>query len=256
MTFPIRAIVRGVSSSFDQALSADPPVPPIDVSLAKRQHAAYVEALRSTGLEVIPLLPDPQFPDGCFVEDCAVVASGVALVTRPGAESRRGEVDSVARALEPFVRKETMISPATLDGGDCLRSGDRIFVGESDRTNHAGITRLEEVFSPLGYEIVPVPLKGVLHLKCLASPLAGDSVLIAENAPFFDSFDGLVDLLPIPAEEFYAANCVTVGKTGVVAANHPATRRILESSGYTVIPVDLSEFRKADGSITCLSILI
>lgn len=248
------AITRAIPATFSDAISQQPRRDPIDVARAREQHRAYVSALRSFGVAVEELPPDDAYPDCCFVEDCAVVARGVALITNPGAPSRRGEPPAVRGALARRLRIETMAAPATLDGGDCLVAEDRILVGLSARTNAAGVARLREVFAPLGLRVVPVELGDVLHLKCVCSSLGGCRVLVAEGLLPDAPFEGL-DVVSIPREEAYAANVVAVGKSVLAPAGFPATHERLRRAGYHVVPIDNSETRKADGSLTCLSII-
>lgn len=250
----MRALIRSIGRSFADALTMRPKTAPIDVELARLQHRRYAAALTRAGAELVELPADDEFPDGCFVEDCAVVAGGTALITRPGAPSRRGEIAEVRRALERVLRVESMNEPATLDGGDCMRLGKRIFVGRSQRTNEAGIARVREVFAPLGYEVVAVALGEVLHLKCVCSPLDDQTILLADNTIPRATF-GDLRVLPVPTQEECAANAVAIGRTVLVAAGHPVTARVVAESGFEVFAVDTSEIRKADGAMTCLSIL-
>lgn len=250
------AITREISASFAAALSAAPPDPPIDVVLARAQHAAYRAALAALGLRVEVLAADEQLPDGCFVEDTAVIAAGVALITRPGAPSRRAEPASVAARLGGMVELATMIEPATLDGGDCMRVGATIFVGRSARTNAAGIARLAEVFEPRGLRVVPIELPAdVLHLKCVCAPLADDRITLADGTIPRAAF-GAVDVVAIPAGESYAANVLAIGDRVLVADGFPRTHDALTRAGYRLHPLAASEVRKADGALTCLSLLL
>ena len=251
-----RAILRGVSSSFADALASTAPTQPIDVALARRQHAAYRAALEAMGASVTLVDADDDCPDCCFVEDTAVVAEGVGLITRPGAPSRRAETTAIAAALAPHVEIARMAEPATLDGGDCMRVGSTIYVGRSARTNAAGIARLEEVFRPRGLRVVPIELStGVLHLKCVCSSLGGERMLLARGSLPGSTFHG-ADIVWVPAEETYAANAVAVGSSVLVAAGFPRTRDALAGAGFTTHTVPTSEVRKADGSLTCQSILL
>lgn len=248
-----RAITRGISDSFQQATVLAPAEVPIDVERARQQHAAYVRALLGAGVEVTELPPAHAFPDGCFVEDCALVAGGVALITRPGAPSRVGEELAVGAQLEQWMRVERMTAPATLDGGDCLRMGKTWFVGRTPRTNAAGAARVAEVFEPLGYRVVEVPVAKVLHLKCVCSPLDDERVLVAAGAISPAVFRGF-EVLEIPADESYAANVLSVNGTVVMSDGFPETHRIIAAAGFRVVTLEVSEIRKADGSLTCLSI--
>jgi dimethylargininase len=252
----MRALMRAVPSSFARALAASPPPVPIDVALAREQHDAVRRALESMGAVVTLLEADDACPDCCFVEDTAVVASGLALVTRPGAPSRRAETVAVRAALASAFEIATMEEPATLDGGDCMRVGRTIYVGRSARTNAAGIARLMDVFTSRGLRVVPVDLpKDVLHLKCVCSPLGGDRVLLARESLSPSIFGG-AEIVWGPASESYAANVVAIGAHVLVAAEYPRTQDALTAAGLTLHLVPTSEVRKADGSLTCQSILL
>jgi dimethylargininase len=199
---------------------------------------------------------DERFPDGCFVEDTAVVVGDVALVTRPGAISRRGEVDAVAAALAPHIALERMTAPATLDGGDCLRLGATIYVGRSARTDEAGVAALRAVAAGRGVEVVAVPLAaGVLHLKCVCARLDDDTVLLADDSLDPAIFGG-ARIVRVPAAETYAANALAVGGAVLISDGHPRTADAVTAAGFRVIPLPTSEVRKADGALTCLSILV
>jgi len=229
---------------------------PVDVTLAREQHAAYVAALRGAGLEVVVLPELAGAPDSCFVEDTAVIAAGMAMLTRPGAVSRRGEVPSVRDALRGWLTTRTMPAPATLDGGDVLRVGLDVYVGLSARTNVAGVRSLRRAFEPLGLRVHAIELPpSVLHLKCVCSPVDATTVLVAAGALRAGTF-GRARVIEVPAEETYAANAVVVNGVALVAAGHPVTRRRLEAEGLRVVELDMSETRKADGSLTCLSLLV
>jgi dimethylargininase len=251
----MRALVREVAPTFANALCAAPPDPPIDLAVARRQHAAYADALRACGLAVTSLR-NADDPDGCFIEDTAVVARGVALITRPGAESRRRETVHTAIALRADVELFEMDAPATLDGGDCLRVGSTIFVGRSARTNDAGIARLAAVFEPHGFRVVAVAMPAqVLHLKCVCAPLGDDRITLADGSIPPDAFAG-VSRVRIPEDESYAANCLAVGGKVLCAQGYPRTRDALAAAGFEPLALATSEFRKADGALTCLSILV
>jgi dimethylargininase len=253
------ALTRAVSDRFAEAISALAPVEPIDVARARTQHAAYLDALRALGAEVVVLDGEPAYPDSVFIEDTAVVARGLAVVTRPGAPTRQGEVEAVARALERLGDLEIarMAAPATLDGGDCLRLRDTIYVGRSARTSAEGVAALRALFAPRGVRIVPVELPAnVLHLKCVCSPLANDRVLLARDTVPAGTFEG-AEVVWVPAEELYAANAVAVADRGVIVADgYPRAREALSRAGFRTIAVATSEASKADGSLTCQSILI
>lgn len=249
------AIVRGISATFRDAVVMHPAAEAIDVPLARLQHGQYVAALRGAGLAVDELPPLDDHPDACFVEDCALVAGGTALITRSGAPSRVGEVESIAEALARTHRVERTAAPATIDGGDCLRVGDTWFVGRSARTNAAGAQRVREVFGPLGYSVVEIPVRGFLHLKCVCSAIDEHAVLVAEDTVDLGHFRG-IEVVAIPRAEAYAANALVVNGTAVVAAGHPRTRSALGRRGLRVVELALTEIAKADGSLSCMSILL
>jgi dimethylargininase len=249
----MRAIVREVPASFANAITAKVPDLPIDVALARVQHAEYCTALEAMGLEITRIAADEACPDCCFVEDTAVVTAGIGLVTRPGAASRRPEIEPIATALGVHLPIARMLEPATLDGGDCMRVGRTIYVGRSARTNAEGIARIAEVFAPL--QVVAVELRDVLHLKCVCSPLGGDRMLLARETLPASTFPG-ADIVWVPASETYAANAVAVGNHVVIADGFPHTRDALAAAGFEIHPVATSEVRKADGSLTCQSIIL
>lgn len=248
----MRALVREIPASFTRALSAHTPASPIDVALARSQHAAYVAAVAAAGVDIESLPADEGHPDCVFVEDTAVIVDGVALITQPGAPSRRGETDAVATALAKHVEIVRMTGDATLDGGDCMRVGDTIYVGASARTNAAGIARLTAVFAKLRVVTVWLPAH-VLHLKCVCTPLGGDRMLLADASLAATTF--AADIVRVPADETYAANAVAIGSHVIVADGFPRTRDALAAAGFAVHPVPVSEVRKADGSVTCQSLL-
>jgi dimethylargininase len=250
----VKAIVREIPDSFASAISAAPRAHPIDVALARKQPAAYCEELEVIGVAVTRLPADERFPDCVFVEDTAVVAGDVALITRPGADARRGETEAVAAELARHVGLARVAAPATVDGGDCMRLGDTLYIGRSARTNAAGIARVTEVFARRGIDVVALDLPpGVLHLKCVVSPLADGRVLLADGTLPPELFDGKV--VSVPADESYAANCVCIADHVILAAEYPRARDAVSAAGFRVHLVPTSEVRKADGSLTCQSIV-
>ena len=249
------AVCRGISDRFSEALVREPSAGPPDVERARRQHAAYVDALRQAGCEVVLLPPLDGHPDCCFVEDCAVVAQGVALATRPGALSRRSEVPSVREILSRWLRVADMPAPATLDGGDCLRIGRTIFVGRSERTNAEGAARLREVFGALGLDVREVEVPDALHLKCVCSALDDRRVVLAEGTVPAETFAGF-EVLRVPFEERLAANVLSVNGVALVADGFPETRRVVAAAGLRVVTLETTEIAKADGALTCMSVLV
>lgn len=249
-------IVRQVPSSFASALCAELPAEPIDVERARAQHADYVSGLRWLGVDDIVELPaDDAMPDCCFVEDTAVVAHGIALIARPGAPSRRAETAAVRAALASRVDVHDMAGPATLDGGDCLLLGDRLYIGRSGRTNADGIARAREVFARVGVSVIEVAVTGALHLKSVCSPLGDDTIVTARGTLPPDAFAG-VRVLEITRSDCAAANLVAHGSRALVAAGHPAAADQIAAAGWEIRAIDTSEMRKADGALTCLSVLV
>jgi dimethylargininase len=231
------------------------PATPIDVPLAQRQHIAYRRALAECGVAITTLPADEACPDCVFVEDTAVIIKDVALITRPGAPARRAETPAIATALDAWCEIVQMEAPATLDGGDVMVVGDRVYIGLSARTNAEGAAVLAHTFQRQGFQIIDVPLPPrVLHLKCVVSPLGDDIVLLAEDSLDDELFEGL-DIVRAPFDETYAANAVAVDRHVVCAEEFPGTRGRLEAAGFIVHPVPTTEVRKADGSLTCQSLV-
>jgi dimethylargininase len=248
------AITRGVPASFARALAAVPSK--IDVGRARSQHASYCDALVAMGLEVSTLPADDELPDCCFVEDTAIVTAGLAIITRPGAPSRRMEVDAVAKCLADRIEIARITEPATLDGGDCMRVGTTLYIGRSARTNSAAIEQVRALLAPRGVRVVSVELPpDVLHLKCVCAPLGDDRITLADATIARDVFAG-VDIVAVPADERYAANVLAYRDRVLVAADFPRTRDALEAAGFTTVSIATTEFRKADGALTCLSFLV
>ena len=227
---------------------------PIDVERARRQHHAYAEALASLGCEVETLPALHGHPDAVFVEDVAVVFDEVAVMTRPGAASRRGEGESVAAALarhRPIVR---LHEPATLDGGDVLRIGRDVLVGQSARSNAAGIAQLQALLAAHGYRVRGVPIHGCLHLKSAVTDVA-DGVLLV-NPDWIDTgaLEGWQRIDIDPAEP-HAANGLRIGSHLVYPACFPRTQARLRAAGVDVVTVDVSELQKAESAVTCCSLV-
>jgi dimethylargininase len=226
----------------------------INIAKAIEQQERYKKALEELGIRVISLPAEPALPDAVFVEDPVVVVDEVAVICRTGAESRRGEAASLAEALAAFRPLRHLQEPATLEGGDVLRIGRDIFVGLSPRTNEAGISQLAAELEPLGYRVRPVPVRNCLHLKTACSYVGDDTLLL--NRAWLDTtpLDGW-KLLDVAEDEPWAANALRIGDTVLVPAGFPRTEAILRRAGLRVHALDLSEFRKAEGSVTCMSVI-
>lgn len=249
------AITRDVSASVAACELTHVDRAPIDVAVARAEHAAYERALAEAGCEIVRLAADDAHPDAVFVEDTAVVLDELAIVARPGAESRRGETAAVAEALAAYRPLATIDAPGTLDGGDVLRLGRRIWVGVGARTNEAGLASLRAHAAPLGYDVRGVATRGCLHLKTAVTAVADDLLLV--NPAWVDAaaFDGLRALDVDPAEPF-AANALLVHGRVLHGAHFPRTRLRLEAAGVSVVPVPAAELAKAEGGVTCGSLLV
>jgi dimethylargininase len=247
-----RAIVRPPGPDFALGVTTGALGAP-DWELAVEQHRAYCAALERCGLEVIELEALPGLPDGCFVEDAAVVVEDVAVCTIPGALTRRGEVADLAAALEQYMPVAPLTPPATLDGGDVLVVGQRMYVGVSARSNIHGAEQLGRVALDKGYAWTPVPVDAGLHLKSSVNWV--DRYVLVTTAGFADlpAFQDFEILVTEPDED-YACNCLNINGTIIMAAGYPATRKLVDSLGMPVIELDMSEFRKMDGGLTCLSV--
>ena len=252
MTFA-RAIVRGVPETIDAGITtADLGMP--DAERAREQHRSYVAALEACGLEVTALDPDDRYPDSVFIEDTAVVTDRCAIVARPGAAERRGEVREVENALANLYGSvERITDPGTVDGGDILQVGDHFFVGLSNRTNREGAGQLAEILQGYGFEVSRVELSRFLHLKTGVAYLGGDDLVVAGELAEKDEFRGF-DRIVVPAEEAYGANCIAINGRVLVAAGYKKAKRGIAERGYEVAELEMSEFRKLDGGLSCLSL--
>ncbi len=228
---------------------------PIDAARAQAQHRNYIAALIAMGVRVTELPAEPALPDSVFVEDTVLLFDELAVLTRPGAESRRPEVDAIAPAVQA-VRKtvERISAPGTIDGGDVLRIGRRVFVGLSRRSNQAAIDQMADILKPFDYTVTAVPMQDCLHLKSAVTALSVDSVLI--NPYWVDAtYFGDYRQINIAEYEPHAANVVQIGRTILMPSSFPQTQAMLSTNGFAVTAVDVSELQKAEGGVTCCSVL-
>lgn len=248
------AITREVSRSIVNCELTHLARTPIDVTRARAQHEQYRAALRALGLEVICLPEAPDLPDSVFVEDTAVVLDEVAVLTRPGADSRKPEVESIAPALEPYRPLARLTTPAALDGGDVLAVGRKIFVGQTLRTNAAALEQLHGILKPFGYEVIGVPVTECLHLKSGVTQVAENTLLINPawvEKKYFEGFD----FIEVDPSEPFAANALMIGEALVYPSAFAGTRARLEAEKRRVVTVEADELAKAEGGVTCCSLI-
>ncbi|HJQ25666.1 MAG TPA: arginine deiminase family protein [Blastocatellia bacterium] len=247
-------LTRLVSASINDCELTFHEQQPIDVERAIEQHRAYEDCLRNLGVEIVRLPAEPDLPDAVFVEDTAIVVDEVAVIPVMGAASRRPETASVAAALKSYRPLRYLEAPATLDGGDVLRVGRRVFVGLTHRTNREGIAQLSAHLAPFGYKVRAVEVTGCLHLKSACTQVGDGTLLINRDwvdATAFAEFE----LIDVAATEPGAANALLIGEAVVMPSAFPQTIELLEARGIKVRSVDVSEFQKAEGGITCKSII-
>jgi dimethylargininase len=250
----LTAITRGVSSAIAECELTFLERRPIDLARAAEQHRDYELLLTLLGARVISLPAEPHLPDSVFVEDTALVLDEAAIVFAMGAASRRRETISVSEVLLRYRPVENIVLPGTMEGGDVLRIGRKLFVGISRRTNNEGIRQLTAIAARMGYEVTPVPVTGCLHLKSACTYL-GENTLLG-NRLWIDAapFAGY-EWIEVPEEERAAANALAVGGKVILPESYPRTRAVLEKRGFTVVSLDISELQKAEAGLTCSCLL-
>jgi dimethylargininase len=246
------AITRGVSASVDTCELTHLDRIPIDIDLAREQHRAYESAL---GCEIRRIPADDRYPDAVFIEDTAIVLDELAVLTRPGAESRRGELDAVAEVLSDYRPLVRIDAPGTLDGGDVLQLDRVLYVGRTPRTNDRGIDNLRELVAPHGYRVVGVGVDGCLHLKSAVTRVANDALLMNRHWVSPALFDGW-RIIDVDESEPMAGNALMIGGRVIFAEEFGRTRKKLEANGIDVRPVPASELAKAEGGVTCCSLIV
>jgi len=245
-----KAIVRVPGTNFaDGITTADLGAP--DFQKALDQHRQYCSALERCGLDVTILEADEGYPDGCFVEDTAIVTEKVAIITRPGDISRLGEQEKISEVLSDK-RPEHVAYPGNVDGGDIMRAGNHFYIGISKRTNREGARQLAEIFSKHGYSSSQIPVRSGLHLKSGITYLGnGHFIAIDEFSDAFRS-SGIIKL---DQDEYYSANCLRINDYLLIPKGFPKSKQQMLELGYRIIEIEMSEFRKMDGGLTCLSLL-
>jgi dimethylargininase len=248
------AITREVSAQIGRCELTYQTRHTIDVELARVQHRRYEECLIALGCSVHRLPEEPELPDSVFVEDTATVLDELAIITRPGAESRRPETLAIARALRPYRPLTCIEAPGILDGGDILLLGKRLFVGLSRRSNEAAVLQMRCLLAGYGYTVTGVQIKDCLHLKSAVTQVSEDTLLINRNWVDDEPFAPM-QLAEVHPSEPSAANALMMGGGVVFPLAYPATRRRLETRGIKVHLVDVSELAKAEGGVTCCSLI-
>lgn len=250
------AIVRPPAASFASGITSSGLGPP-DLARALEQHDAYCRTLGRLGLSLVSLPPDPRFPDSTFVEDAAIVTSRGAILTRPGAPSRAGEVAAVGAALDRwFPELDRITPPGTMDGGDVCEAGEHFFIGLSQRTNEAGAAQLSAWLAgrDFGSSVIDIrEMPGMLHLKTGLSWLGGQGLIAWREVAGHEALRGW-DVVEVPGGEEYAGNCIRVNDTVLVAQGLPQTATLLRGLGHNVAELEMSEYRKMDGGLSCLSV--
>ncbi len=248
------ALVRPPSPALQQGERSHIEREPIDFALAQQQHARYVQALTDAGARIVEVPVAPELPDSVFIEDTALVLGSLAVIARSGAESRRPEATAVAAVLSNYCELAYPPPQVHFDGGDILTIGHRIYVGRSKRTNEAAIDYLTTLLRPRDYEIVPVAVSGCLHLKSGVTSLGQETVLINPHWIPRDLFAPYAQVEVDPQEQ--GASALHVGQHLLMSSSYPRTAKLVESRGFTPRLLDLSEFHRAEGGLTCMSILL
>jgi dimethylargininase len=250
------AIVRPPAATFADGITSSGLGPP-DLALALEQHESYCRTLDRLGLSLVRLPPDPEFPDSTFVEDAAIVTSRGAILTRPGAPSRAGEVAALGAALGRwFPELDRITAPGTVDGGDVCEAGEHFFIGVSHRTNEAGAAQLAAWLAARGFASSMIDIRGIpgmLHHKTGISWLGGRRLIAWREVAGHEALRGW-EVVQVPNGEDYAANCIRVNDVVLVAGGFPKTAALLRGLGHEVLEIEMSEYRKMDGGLSCLSV--
>ena len=246
------AIARQTGANFDLGLTtADLGEP--SYALILKQHQAYIQTLAELGLEVILLEDEPDYPDAYFVEDTAIVTPHVAVITRPGAPSRRGEEEKIEPLLAQFRPIARIKAPGTLDGGDVMMADNHFFIGSSLRTNLEGAAQLAEVLKQYGHSAEVVPVDAGLHLKSSVNFVGDNTLLVTDALADYPGFASFKRILVHPEEE-YAANTLRINDAMLIPKGFPRTLEQLSRLGLKVIELEVSEVQKMDGGLTCMSL--
>lgn len=249
------AVTREVSSRFNECEITHIDRTPIDVDIARQQHHEYVQALTQIGCQVIELPEQRDLPDSVFVEDAAFILPEVAVITRPGADSRKPETESIVQALSPYRPLVHVTAPATVDGGDVLVLGRNIYIGMSTRSTMEAVTQLQGLLDSYGYKVTGLELTDCLHLKTAVTRVDDKTLLINKNWVDPAHFSGY-ELIDVDPTEPFAANCLPVKDVVIYPTTFPKTQAKLVQKGFKIINVNLDELAKAEGAVTCCSLII
>jgi len=247
-----KAIVRVPGRNFDQGITTSGLGPP-DYTRAQKQHSSYCEALRKCGLDLMILEPNLQYPDSTFVEDTAIVTQSMAVITRPGDKRRAGEEEEVEQVLKDFRKIEKILPPGHVDGGDILQIDNHFFIGISGRTDPEGADQLRSIFSKHGFTSSTITVGNMLHLKSGVNYIGENRLLVRQEIAAMKAFDNY-DKILVPPMESYTANCILINGYLIVPEGFPETREKLLHKGCTLIELEMSEFQKMDGGLSCLSL--
>ncbi len=249
------AITRDVSPRFNECELTHIARIPIDYDTARAQHRGYVDALKQLGCDVLELPAEADLPDSVFVEDTAFILPEAAVITRPGADTRKPETAPIAQALSPHTKLLYLQEPATLDGGDVLIVGKKIFIGLSTRSNEDAINQLNNLLKEDGYSVTGVQLHDCLHLKSAVTRVDDKTLLVNKNWVDTEHFANY-ELIEVDPSEPHAANCLPIGDSIIFPTSFPKTRAKLEEHGYNIVSVEVDELAKAEGAVTCCSLII
>jgi dimethylargininase len=255
----LTAITRAVSPALANCELTFVDRQPIDIAKAQQQHTAYEHLLAKLGLQVHSLAAEPDLPDSMFVEDPAIVLDELAIILPLGTKSRQPEAESLAKALAPFRKLTYIIAPGVIEGGDVLRIDRTLYVGQTTRTNAEGVRQLSAILASDNYKVVPVPVTGCLHLKSAVTYLGRNTLLANrgwfDTKPFDTTPPGNFEWIDVDPAEPHAANALAIADTVIFPASFPKTRALIESAGFRVTPIDISELQKAESGLTCSSLI-
>lgn len=249
------AVTRNVSPRFNECEITHIDRTPIDVDVAQAQHHEYVKALAALGCQVVELPAEADLPDSVFVEDTAFILPEVAVITRPGADSRKPEIESIIQALSPHIPLVQVTAPASVDGGDVLVLGKNIYIGMSTRSNQEAVDQIQKLLDGYGYKVTGVQMHDCLHLKTALTRVDDKTLLINKKWVDLHHFENF-EMIEVDASEPFAANCLPVNGEIIYPTAFPLTRAKLESRGYKIRTVTVDELAKAEGAVTCCSLII